>query len=237
MKREFVIAGVRVPIYDAERILAELHELYADFARRTDAFKADVRNPHLCAAGCSDCCKRGAVFAVTLVEAVEWVRGIQSLPMDTLAESRRAAAVLLADQRRVFEGVEGPADMPGRRVEPLFSKRIGELNRQLGPACPLLVNDLCSVYEARPMLCRAYGFPVDAYAVRADHAITFRSLCVLYEGKQLVDYVRAEEVKARLADLSRRLAGGRDIGRFTSIEAVLGAAGGNRIDGPTPERI
>lgn len=220
------IAGLSIALLDVERVVGELRERYTEFARRTDAFKSDVRNPHLCAAGCSHCCKQGAVFAVTLVEAVEWVMAIQSLRPELLTQARRAATDLLDPQRRVFASVDGPIDKPGCRVEPQFSRRIGELNRRLGPACPLLVDELCSVYEVRPMLCRAYGFPVDAYAVRTEGAIAFRSLCVLYEGKQLVDYVRAEDLKSQLSELSFRLAGNRDVGRFTSIEAILASVTG-----------
>jgi hypothetical protein len=51
--------------------------------------------------------------------------------------------------------------------------------------------------------------------------MVFRSLCVLYEGVQLRDYIRAKELRAQLADLSRELAGGRDVGRFTLPEAIL----------------
>ena len=92
---------------------------------------------------------------------------------------------------------------------------------RLRPACPLLFDDLCSVYEDRPLLCRAYGFPVDAYAVKSDDTIVFRSLCVLYEGMELIDYVRAKDLKGRMAELSQRLAGGHHWGRFTSPEAIL----------------
>ena len=70
------------------------------------------------------------------------------------------------------------------------------------------------------MLCRAYGFPVDAYSVQGGNTIVFRSLCVLYEDMQLTDYIRAKDLKDRLAELSHRL-GGRDWGRFTSPEAIL----------------
>ena len=71
------------------------------------------------------------------------------------------------------------------------------------------------------MLCRAYGFPVDAYAVKSDAAIVFRSLCQLYDGLSLSDYVRAEDLKDRLRQISRRLGGNRDWGRFTSAEAIM----------------
>ncbi|HPF39563.1 MAG TPA: YkgJ family cysteine cluster protein [Phycisphaerae bacterium] len=215
------IAGLSIALFDATRVLDDLRALYADFAERTNAFRADARNPHLCAAGCSACCKKGAVFAVTLVEALELSLAIHALPTSVRDNASAAARELVPEQHRVFAGAEGPADQPGRREEPMFSRRIGALNRELGPACPLLADDLCSVYAARPLLCRAYGFPVDAYAVRADGAITFRSLCVLYEGKQLVDYVRAETIRTQLEELSDRLAGNRSVGRFTSIEAIV----------------
>ena len=65
-----------------------------------------------------------------------------------------------------------------------------------------------------------HGFPVDAYAVQGGDAIVFRSLCILYEGMELVDYVCAEDLKLRMTELSQDLAGGRDRGKFSSAEAV-----------------
>ncbi len=215
------IAGLSLPLVDVANVMDDLRAVYAEFDQRTDAFKADERNPHLCAAGCSHCCKQGAVFAVTLAEAMLWARAVHALPKATLESAKCAAKDLLREQHRIFATIEGPVDQPGARKEPLFSARISAFNAALGPTCPLLVEDLCSVYQARPMLCRAYGFPVDAYAVKAEGAMVFRSLCVLYENERLVDYVRAEDVKARLTDLSKRLTGGLDPGRFTSVEVVL----------------
>ena len=214
------IAALSIRLHDVHAILAELREVYQLFRERGDAFKADDRNPHLCRAGCSHCCKSGAVFAVTLAEAVQWSLAIEAMPTAQQRSSRRQATELLKQQGQVFAEVDGPMDVPGERDEALFSSRVSSLNR-IGPACPLLVDDLCGVYENRPMLCRAYGFPVDAYAVQGGGAMVFRSLCVLYEGLQLADYVRAKDLKERLAELSRRLGGGRDWGRFTSSEAIL----------------
>ncbi len=217
---QFEIAGLSIPLHEPRPILDQLRNTYADFQRRSDNFKSDNKNPHLCHAGCSHCCKSGAAFAVTLAEAVEWSLAIAALPAAQHKQATDQATTLLDQQHRAFPQIEGPPDTPGQREEPLFSARVTKLNAT-SPACPLLFNDLCSVYENRPMLCRAYGFPVDAYAVESAGAIVFRSLCVLYEGMQLVDYVRAKDLKAKLAALSHRLAGGRDIGRFTSAEAIL----------------
>lgn len=214
------IAGLSIDLHGIHSILAELRLVYDLFRERADAFKADDRNPHLCRAGCSHCCKSGAVFAVSLAEAVQWSLAIEALPATLRRQSRQQAATLLEQQRQVFAEAEGPADVPGARDEPLFSARVAKLN-VTSPTCPLLVDDLCSVYEDRPMLCRAYGFPVDSYSVQASGAIVFRSLCVLYEGLALTEYVRAKDLKGRVAELSCRLGGGRDWGRFTSSEAIL----------------
>lgn len=214
------IAGLSIDLHDTQAILAELQVVYRLFRERGDAFKADDRNPHLCRAGCSHCCKSGAVFAVSLVEAIQWSLAIEALPAAVWRQSRDQATRLLEQQRRVFAEIDGPADVPGSREEPFFSTRVSKLN-VTSPMCPLLFDDLCGVYEDRPMLCRAYGFPVDSYSVQASGTIVFRSLCVLYEGMQLADYVRAKDLKGRIADLSCRLGGGRDWGRFTSPEAIL----------------
>lgn len=214
------IAGLSIGLHDVHAVLAELRTVYDQFGQRSEAFKGDERNPHLCHAGCSHCCKRGAIFVVTLAEAVEWSLAIETLPAGARSTCRRTAASLLQQQNTVFGDGESPADVPGQRDEAIFSSRISKLNAS-GPSCPLLIDELCSVYEGRPMLCRAYGFPVDAYAVESNRTIVFRSLCVLYEGMQLTDYLRAKDLKEQLATLSRRLAGGRDWGRFTSLEAIL----------------
>ncbi len=214
------IAGLEIPLHDAPAAAAELESIYVEFQARCDAFRTDRRNPHLCAAGCSHCCRRGAVFAVTLAEAVCWAQAVHALP-PTIRDSARAhAAKLLRLQYAVFSLVPGPPDEPGRRDEALFSARLTRLNAE-GPACPLLSNDLCTVYAGRPLLCRAYGYPVDAFAVQSDSAIVFRSLCRLYEGMTLRDYIRAADLKARLQLVSSRLAGGKDWSRFTSPEVVL----------------
>lgn len=214
------IAGLNIPLHDVGAALADLAALYADFDARGAAYAADPRNPHLCRAGCSHCCRSGAIFAVTLVEAVAWAQAIAALPAPPRSAARGAAQTLLDHQPAAFGEVAGPPDAPGAREDALFTARVARLNAA-HPACPLLADDLCSVYAARPLLCRAYGFPVDAFAVAQNDALVFRSLCTLYADHRLVDYVRARDVKARLADLSRRIAGGCDWGRFTSCEAIL----------------
>jgi Fe-S-cluster containining protein len=220
LPREIAIAGLHIRLHDAAEALAELDAVFVEFGQRAEAFKADGRNPHLCRAGCSHCCKSGAVFAVTLVESVRWALAIAAAPPEQQDAIRNAARLLKESQDRVFNDGRAASDVPGQRDEHVFSARVSALNRT-SPACPVLSGDLCRLYDDRPLLCRAYGFPVDAFGVESSDAIVFRSLCRLYDGMQLVDFVRAKDLRARIAAASRRIGGSRDWGRFTSLEAIL----------------
>ena len=212
-------------------MLDELRQVFDAFQRRVDAYRQDPRNPHLCRAGCSHCCERGAFFAVTLAEALLLALGMEALPEDRQQQSLAASRTLLRLQQEIFVDVDGPPDRPGCRDEELFSRRVSQVSRT-GTGCPLLHQQLCSIYDNRPFLCRAYGVPTDAYAVETDEVIVVRSLCHLYDGLDLQAIVSGNDLKSRLAALSRRLAGGRQWGRFTSIEAMLATI--QRASSPPP---
>jgi hypothetical protein len=157
---------------------------------------------------------------VTLVEAFMLALAVDALPLHHRQHVRRSAQSLSRLQQAVFAQVSGPPDVPGQRDEEIFSKRVSQVSRT-GARCPLLQEQLCSVYDSRPFLCRAYGFPTDAYAVETEEVIVVRSLCHLYDGLALHEVIPGKDLKQRLTDLSIRLGGGRDWGRFTSIEAIL----------------
>jgi len=232
------IAGIEVVLHDVGDVLAGLEATYGEFEARSSEYVRMPSNPHLCFAGCSHCCRQGAFFAVTLVEALRWALAVANLPDALAARVRAEADRLLALQNDLFRRVtplpvndasgahaENPAsppwrDRPGKRDEATFSARVAQVAKT-GPTCPLLEEDRCSVYANRPFLCRAYGFPVDAFAVEEESTITFRSLCHLYAAVLLQDYVVARDLRAQLDALSVRLAGGTNLGRFTSAEAIL----------------
>jgi Fe-S-cluster containining protein len=214
------IAGCCCPLTDPEGILSDLGCVYEAFQRRAEAYRADPRNPHLCRAGCSHCCERGAFFAVTLAEALMLALAVEALSRGHRQQVLGSAQALLRLQHEVFAQVHGPPDVPGCRDEEFFSKRISRVSRT-GASCPLLHQQLCSIYDSRPFLCRAYGFPTDAYAIETDEVIVVRSLCHLYDGLDLQEVIPGQELKQQLADLSTRLGGGRHWSRFTSIEAIL----------------
>jgi hypothetical protein len=214
------IAGCSCPLTAPETVLGALRRVFETFQRRAETYREDPRNPHLCRAGCSHCCERGAFFAVTLAEALMLALAVETLPSNRRQQVLRSSQSLLQLQQAVFAQVDGPPDIPGHRDEKVFSKRVSRVSRT-GASCPLLDQQLCSVYESRPFLCRAYGFPTDAYAVESDQVIVVRSLCHLYDGLDLHEVIPGKDLKQHLADLSYRLGNGKHWGRFTSIEAML----------------
>jgi Fe-S-cluster containining protein len=214
------IAGLAIPLHDVDGVLADLDAAYREFASRGEGYARGPANPHLCFSGCSHCCRDGAFFAVTLAEAVRLAFAVSELD-DTekvriVADADRVHAL----QRDLFTAEGDAPDIPGHREKSLFSARIARV-AAAGVACPLLEAGQCAAYPARPLVCRAYGYPVDAYASEENGIRVFRSLCKLYEGLVLHDYVRAQDLRQQLHELSRRLTRGDEAGRFTSAEAVL----------------
>jgi Fe-S-cluster containining protein len=71
-------------------------------------------------------------------------------------------------------------------------------------ACPFLVNDLCVVYEARPVICRSHGLPL-AY-IDEEQGIIEVSACPLNFGQEATfteeDLLFLDEFNAELAELN-----------------------------------
>jgi Fe-S-cluster containining protein len=214
------IAGCSCPLTEPEIVLEELRRVFDAFQGRADAYRRNARNPHLCRASCSHCCETGAFFAVSLAEALLMALAVEALPADQRQQVVHSAQGLLCLQQEVFARMDGPPDVPGRRDEEWFSKRVSQVSRT-GAGCPMLHQHLCSIYAHRPFLCRAYGFPTDAYAVETAEVILVRSLCHLYDGLDLQEVIPGSDLKQALANLSYRLGGDKHWGRFTSIEAML----------------
>ena len=152
--RRLQIAGSSIALQDPQSRLVELDRLYTTFSKRANAFCAEPANPHLCTTGCSHCCKKGAFFAVTLVEVLRWALAIESTDTSLLHQARTHATKLLARQQQVFADGIDPADVPGSRDEESFSRRVARMAASEA-SCPLLKDDLCSTYDGRPFLCRA----------------------------------------------------------------------------------
>lgn len=113
-----------------------------------------------CAAGCSACCRH--LVAVSPAEAQDLADFVVSLPptQQTAVRARFAAAT----ERFEAAGLLDPAAPRGQRAlqspgGASHAARVHTLARryfQEQVPCPFLENDLCSVYERRPMVCREH---------------------------------------------------------------------------------
>jgi Fe-S-cluster containining protein len=111
----------------------------ADVARYADealAIVNDEYRPRLdCREGCSYCCCKPGVLT-------------------TIPEFLR----ILDHMRSTFsaEAADGLADRARRYASQMDGRHFDDLVDHLVP-CPLLVDDRCSVYEVRPLVCRGYN--------------------------------------------------------------------------------
>lgn len=129
-----------------EAVVAEVEAVFRKFEN-------DVPDLVKCGKGCSDCCY--ALFDVTLVEAMyinakfnEKFSGIErSAIMDRADKADRQIHKL---KRKVYMATQKGAPTSEILME-VSKARV---------RCPMLDdNDLCSIYEHRPITCRLYGVP------------------------------------------------------------------------------
>lgn len=130
---------------------ASMRDFYRDVERNLavvlDAYAADGVVP-TCRKGCDACCHQ--LVMTTMAEAREAARWIRTQPLDEqerLVRSLEAWLEASADlRRRLQEGAD--ADL-----EALVDGLASEYWARRIP-CPFLQGGACSVYEARPLICR-----------------------------------------------------------------------------------
>jgi len=129
-----------------EAVVAEVDAVFSKF----ETEMGDLVN---CGKGCSDCCN--ALFDISLVEAMyiqkkfnEKFSGLErSVIMERADKADRLTHKL---KRKVFKASQ--EGRPAAEILMMVSKaRV---------RCPMLSDDdLCSIYENRPITCRLYGVP------------------------------------------------------------------------------
>ena len=129
------------------RAVVDVAERLACYADEAQAVVNDEYRPRLdCRGGCSYCCCKPNV----LVSIPELVR-----VLDYIEHTLTAAALsALRDRARTYS-----AQMEGRPLDEPVNDSV---------PCPLLVDDRCSVYEVRPLVCRGYN-STDVAACRRAH--------------------------------------------------------------------
>jgi Fe-S-cluster containining protein len=125
----------------AEATLTEYEKYVAavdsEFRRVYDLFA----NRMQCRRGCSMCCSQ--MFSISLIEAAYVSRAVKAMPADERARLRAEAETYLERARETISSEDGLKPRPGLRLP-----------------CPALKGDACSIYNARPIICRKWGIPI-----------------------------------------------------------------------------
>lgn len=98
-----------------------------------------------CRRGCSKCCSQ--IFNITLLDAYIIKEHIKSLPAERQSELKSKANKYLARKREKGLARTSEADREGFELP-----------------CPALGSEgECTIYEARPVICRRFGIPIYDY--------------------------------------------------------------------------
>jgi hypothetical protein len=108
------------------------------FAGMDNAYEAVAVRLGFNCLGCEDNCCRSLFFHHTLIEYFWLQSGFALLPDAQQDQIRSRSARVMVHQA----GSEGQETDEGRR-----------------PMCPLNIDDRCSLYAHRPMICRLHGIP------------------------------------------------------------------------------
>jgi len=117
-----------------------------EFQREAEMFKDRMH----CGRGCSMCCSQ--MFSISSIEAAYISRAVKAMPA-TERQRLRAAAREYVEQANKMTGHddsrEGGQSVTSVTVRPGLRLR-----------CPALDQEACSIYDARPIICRKWGIPV-----------------------------------------------------------------------------
>ena len=172
-------------VSEVDKIFKSVQDAYSDFV--------------CCEIRCADCCH--AVFDITLIEAVYLNHQFTKLlprkvrrPIGARAEKadRKYYQIKRKLQKMYVDDEKSPEDI----LAQLALERV---------RCPLLNDDdLCDLYDKRPITCRVYGIPT---AIGGKARICEKSK---FEDKAAYPTVNLDKMNDRLFALSRELL--RDVG-------------------------
>jgi len=105
-----------------------------------------------CRKGCSKCCSQ--IFKITLIDAYIIQDHIRALPRERREELQQKAREYISH----LPQEEKHSDHPGSSSHPSLEKEGSSLY------CPALGTEgECTIYEARPVICRRFGMPIYDY--------------------------------------------------------------------------
>lgn len=154
-------------------------QLLSDLEKLTQALGQKHAAHITCQAGCSGCCLPG--LSVFPVEAANVSAALAQLGQDNPAL-----------REHVREQSQAALTQPEAQQH-----------------CPLLVNDLCSIYASRPVICRSHGYPIHFQDPEAEEGEVFLDVCPLnftsegaLESLDLPDTLPIDRLNLRLAAIN-----------------------------------
>jgi Fe-S-cluster containining protein len=141
LRKPLLIMSANQVFLEYERHVAAVD---AEFGRVSRRFAGRMH----CGKGCSMCCSQ--MFSISLVEAAYISRAVRTMP----EEQRRRLQSAARDYTVRAKELAGTGDGDSEDEEAI-TPRPG-----LRLPCPALVGDACSIYNARPIICRKWGIPV-----------------------------------------------------------------------------
>lgn len=102
-----------------------------------------------CQAGCSQCCVDNGLPRTTALEWEKIEALLPTLPPETLAKIKAQNEGLHGQQQDILRQERARLEAPDQHLPmPPFQET----------KCPFLIDSMCSIYEARPAICRGYGY-------------------------------------------------------------------------------
>ncbi|MDA1191745.1 MAG: YkgJ family cysteine cluster protein [Candidatus Poribacteria bacterium] len=106
-----------------------------------------------CPPNCHDCCHVASILPIGVVEIEPMLDALESFPKSLRDDVLTRATVSVSYLKsRGFDADTIMRDPNGAPASSLFNR--------LEAPCPFLIGGVCSVYDQRPLICRAWGVPL-----------------------------------------------------------------------------
>lgn len=129
-----------------------------EFDRNLDMYGDKIQ----CKKGCSKCCSQ--IFRITAIDGWMIQEHVRSLPEPRRSELQQKAREYI-DRLHIVLG-DSNSDHPGSASHPSLSSQFYDLIKEGSNnlPCPALGTEgECTIYEARPVICRRFGMPIYDY--------------------------------------------------------------------------
>ena len=137
------MTSIKQKFYDITSLIQQ------EFDRNLEMYGDKIQ----CRKGCSKCCSQ--IFHITLIDAHIIGEHIRALPLKRREELQQKAREYISH----LPQKEKHSDHPGSSSHPSLEKE-GSITLP----CPALgAEGECTIYEARPVICRRFGMPIYDY--------------------------------------------------------------------------